>query len=939
MAPLIGRVTERRVLRAALSAVLDGHGSLVLIGGPAGIGKTALVDQARAEAARRALPVARGYALDDPGAPPLWPWTRLLHDWPRPVDLPAAEPDDSEAAARFRVGRQVVASLRERAQDAGLLVVLEDLHWADRTSLLVLRHVVGELPDLRVCVLATYRDNAAGELAGVLPDLVRGSAAHLLALRGLTAEEIAEWLGLLAGPADPSSAAAMHRWTGGNPLLVRLVAEGSGGQGSHTLDLAQRPQLRRLVAARSATLRAADRAVVDAAAVLGARILAGLLATMCGLPASAVSSALDAAQHAGILADTADGLAFEHALVREAIYAELGADRRESLHRAAAEALGAAGAPPGVVATHWHRVDGEPAAAQCARWAADASRQARSLLAFDDAVRFADMAVDRAQAGRLAPLRVAELQLLAAEAHVLVNRFDVAVTQCLAAADTAEAAGAVDVLTRAGLVVRGCGNPAVVQAVAGICRRALDRLAPDEHAARARLSAQIAVGLTEIHGGFAGAELASEALAEADRSGDETAMVEALAARHLAITVPWTVQERLELGRRAVELGAASEQPIVATWGHLWRSGAALQLGNLTEFDRELREVDRVARERGSVLARWHHHRLMAMRLALTGDFAAARAADEAASDLAHRVEDISLIGMTYAFRNHLGLLRGDPGEMPPGWEDVLRRAPAIPLVQLCLPMQHALAGDLDRARAEFEQFRHLPGTYPVGVRWAATLGHVGLTAVLIGDAEVAGATFEALRRCADDYENDGSGAVFCGGATAGLLAELALVAGRPDDALRLFRDAVTLNARIGARPSTALNRLGWARALLALGRDHDPVGHDSVTSLIAVAAAEFERLDMPGRLATARRLAGVRIDARTGTDAGPKLTARETEVAELVAEALSNRDIAARLFLSERTVETHVRSILSKRGFTRRTEIATWLVGERAAQVARLGP
>lgn len=924
---MVGRADERRTIADALSAARSGVGNLLLVGGPAGIGKSALADAACSDASGIGLDVVRSYAVDDPGAPPLWPWTRLLLDWPVPVRLPGTEPGEPDAAARFRLGRAVVELLSARAQDAGMLVVLEDLHWADRGSLLLLQQVVHELPTMRICVLATYRDTAAGGFSMPIPELVRGPDAHVISLRGLDTDEVAAMLPTLSGRPGPSQAAALRRRTGGNPLLIRLMAESAGSGDLADLDLQERPQVRRLVLGRLAGLPSEVRTLLDAAAVIGERIPVAALTRMTARSPEEVTAALAAAAGAGVLSQGAGGIAFEHALVRDAVYAEIGANRRDDLHRAAAEALAADGQPPSVVAAHWHRVGGTPAAARCAQWAARASERAHESLAFEDAARFAQLAVDRTRSARLDPAALARALLRAAVELVLVNRFEDAVAACVEAADIAEGIPDIDLLTRAGLVVRGVGNPGLVAAVASICRRALGRLDADDHAARARLNAQISVGITETEGGPGGAALAARALAEADMSGDQTAIVEALAARHLAITVPSTVLERLELGRRAVALGVASDQPIVALWGHLWRCGAALQLGNMAEVDREVGEVDRVARERGSVLARWHHHRLCALRSLQAGDFRAARASDRAALELGQRVEDISLIGMSFAFRNYLGVLRGSASELPPGWEDLLARAPRMPLVQLCLPIQHALAGDLDLARAEFEEYRDLPRTYPVGVRWVATLLHVGITAVLVDDAEVAGATYEAMLGLVGYYSSDGSGAIISHGANARFVADLALTARRPHDALPLYRDSVGMNARIGARPFTALSRSGWARALVALGEDRDPVTGDAATDLCTTAAAEFERLDMPGPLAAARDL----LLAMPAQRSRSGLTAREDEVAELVAQALSNREIAQRLFLSERTVETHVRSILAKLHFSSRTEIATWRVGGRS--------
>jgi DNA-binding NarL/FixJ family response regulator len=127
------------------------------------------------------------------------------------------------------------------------------------------------------------------------------------------------------------------------------------------------------------------------------------------------------------------------------------------------------------------------------------------------------------------------------------------------------------------------------------------------------------------------------------------------------------------------------------------------------------------------------------------------------------------------------------------------------------------------------------------------------------------------------------------------------------------------MNARIGARPFLALSRLGLAKALVAQGQPGDL---PAARTLVAEAAAEFRRLDLPGPLAAADALLA-RVDS--AARAANPLSPRESEVASLIALAMSNRQIAEQLVLSERTVETHVRSILAKLGYSSRTEIATW--------------
>ncbi len=930
MAVLVGRSREVAEIDSALKDAGRGRGALVLVAGAAGTGKSRLADAAAEMARRSGVPVSRSYCVDDPGAPPLWPWRRLVRGWPGADSLPGAEFGEPDAVARFRLFVAVTDLVSARAQQEGLLVVLEDVHWADRTSVLLLRHLVAELAELPVVVVATYRHSTPGALADVLPDLLRGESARPISLGGLGVDDVAAWLPELVGTADARFARVLHERTNGNPLLVRLVAEDVGRSGAVTDTemlsrlMAERPQLRQIVAARVAPLEREARAVVDAASVLGERIDAGLLARMTGHPPGSVQRLLAAAFAVGVLRTVNERVSFEHALVRDAVYSELSPVRRAELHRRAACALEAALGVEvaGSIAGHWQRADGADALHQCLRWAETADEQARAACANDDAARFAQVAVDCARRAHAEPGELARLLVRLAEACILANHVDASLAASVAAADLAEAAGRVDLLAAAGLVVHGMGHPDVHRTIPPICERALALLPLDEHAIRSRLLAQIAIGVAEFEGGARPAELAAQALAEAELSGDAAAILEALAARHLAISSPNTVVERLQLGRRAVELATSARQPIAALWGHLWRVDAAFQLGNMNEVDRELNEIDRVARERGSPLARWHHHRYQATREALTGDFGAAREANDAAEALGQRVGDISLIGLSYAFRGQLAVVRGDPSELPPGWEGVIAAAPPIPLVKVSMPTQHALAGQLDLARAEFEQFRHLPADYPVGIRWAATVGLIAIAAVLVGDAEVADVCYTRLAATATYYSGDGSGGVFSHGSNARTVGDLARVAGRLDEALGHYRNAVAMNARIGARPFTALSRLGWAQTLVAAGQDLA-----RAADLTAQAAAEFRRLDMPGPLAVALALTA-RLESERHT-ASP-LSAREQEVADLVAQALSNREIANRLVLSERTVETHVRSILAKLAFTTRTEIATWVVRSR---------
>jgi DNA-binding CsgD family transcriptional regulator len=946
---LVGREAPLAHVRRALLNARDGHGNLVVVSGEAGIGKSRLVEAAEHQARELGMDTGLGRASDDPGCPPLWPWTRLSRGRPALASALVGAPADGASAAddRFRLCVAAADALLAAGQPAGLLVVLEDLHWADRTSLLLLRHLAPELTRSRVLVLATYRDPGGGAVAEVLPGLLGAATSHLR-LEGLTSAEVARYLGTIPALADRSELApALQARTRGNPLLLGLLADALSVidvPAEPDLDrlLTARPDLRALVAARVQTLSVAARTVVEAAAVADPELSVPVLAAAAGLPADAVEQGLTEAERAGVLrlSPGGDGWAFAHALVRDAVHAALAAPRRSDLHHRIALALEASvpPAPASVVAAHWERTSAPEAVERRPdRWAAAASA-ALAAHAFDEAAEAAERAVlaVRALPSRRsgAEERLAEVLLLQARCLFAAARVDRDLLASLEeVVQISERAGQPLSAAAAALVVHGVGTPVVAAAVRGLAERALALGARSAEqptqwpVLRARLMAQVAVGAVEEGLGPAAADLAGEALTAAEATEDPEAVLEALAARHLSVTVPDRVEERIRLGRRAVALGTSSDQPLAELWGHLWLVDAAFQLGQLVQLAEELSQVDRIGERQQFPIARWHHRRLSATRAAMLGDFAAARAYNDEASALADRMGDHGAAGLHHAFAGQLALLRGDPADLSLPPDDVLDRAPAMPLVTISVALAFLVAGDRERAAAMLAPHRDLPRTLPVGTRWAPTVGMLGICAVLLDDAELAEEVYRVVRPLALYYAADGSGAVWCSGAIAREVGDLALTAGHPAEAVRYHRDGLTLNLRIGARPYVALSRYGLARALLA-----DAPGPGERTEagrLLRQAAAELSALDMPGpTAAVTRSLARLEASAPAAL-----LSAREEEVARWVAEGLANRAIAGRLHLSERTVESHVRSILTKLGFANRTQVAAWWSGRDDAR------
>lgn len=948
MTVFVGRDVPLARLAVAQSNAARGQGSLVLVSGEAGIGKSRLVEAAATIAQHAGMVVTRGCCVDDPGCPPLWPWLRLARPWPILHQLLSQQADpltQTLLAERFQLFVSIADALVQLAEPAGLVVVLEDLQWADRTSLLLLRHLTNELATSRLLVLATSREQPFGPLHDLLPELLRGDQVEQLPLGGLSTDDVQDWFGQVAELAPKRElAAVLHEQTRGNALMIRMLSDaltasyddvGSDADAVQRL-VRTRPDLRALVAARVHRLSPDSRRIIEAASVLGERLHADLLSRVTTRASSEVAALLDEAVAGGVLTPrTGSGadLDFAHALVRDAVYEGLPFSTRADLHRRAAIALAESPGPgsSSLVAAHWQRSSDPHAIAKAGRWWAAAAREAQHVHAYDEAADAADRALECVRAAGVGRVGLASALLQAAEARFATGRIDQSLTDCLSElADLGERAGDAELVAAAGLVIQGIGTAEINRISRQICNRALTLLeheatpAAAQQVLRARLLAQVAVSAAEDEGGPLAAELSLTALQAADSAGDPEAILEALAARHIAICVPSQVVERVALGRRAVALAAASHRPMAEIWGHLWLADAALQLGSLSELDLELEAIDRVARLRGSALARWHSLRLRATYAALLGDFVAAREHNTAARDLATAMGHHQAASLFFAFLAQLAVVRGDGSESALS-EHTIRDAPDMPLVQISMALSFAQNGEEDRARAAIETYRHLPATFPVGTRWAPTLGTLGMAAVLLQDAELAGACYVKLRSLAHYYEADGSGAVFCHGALARPIGDLALAAGRPDDAVGHYSDAIAMNQRIGARPFVALSRLGLATALAQQQR---PNLTPRILTLLGQTTTELRRLDMPGPLQAALRLTAALAAAPRPRVA---LTDREAEVAQLVADALSNREIAGPLFLSERTVETHVRNILAKLGFTTRTEIATWLI--RAGQ------
>jgi DNA-binding SARP family transcriptional activator len=335
----VGRDDELAALAAAWATAAAGRGTAVAVTGEPGIGKSRLVE-VFAEAA--GAPVRWGRCVETGGAPPYWPWQQVLGGLPEAATGGAGSfsTDAADAGARFRFGHEVVRRLRAFAADGPLLVVLDDLQWADPDSLHVLEIVLAELPTLSAVVALTCRREATVEpaVARVLASMSRLDGARRLDLGGLAPEDVgrlAAALRIQAGgrEPDPGSVALLAERSGGNPFFARELA---------TLDAATEvpANVRDVLRLRLEALPAAAREVIAVAAVAGREVALALVAVALRRAIGELDGGVRAALRSGLLVEPSPGrLRAQHDLVREVVLADLGPARRSALHLGLAEAL------------------------------------------------------------------------------------------------------------------------------------------------------------------------------------------------------------------------------------------------------------------------------------------------------------------------------------------------------------------------------------------------------------------------------------------------------------------------------------------------------------------------------------------------------------------------------------------------------------------------
>ena len=878
--PWVGRHATLRRLRELAAQAESGEAGIVLVSGEGGIGKTRIV----AELARRMPGFEVLYGrCDEEELFPFGPWIDMLR--PRLARLPEAElaelvrgapelarllpeiherlpdlaglpPVGEPETRRRQMFSAVVTVLRRLASQGPVLLIVDDLHWADRSSLLLARHVAKEPLLGAVLAVATFRDSElqpGHPLLELLAELERDNELPRLRLGGMDEHEVAQ---LIGGDVASATVSAIHAETGGNPFFVKQLARHLEELDGAPVDGAGVPQgVRDVIAARIGRLSEHAGRVLGAGALIGRDFDLDLLELVAGLPEDDLLDVLDEAVRGALLVEvpsTPGRYSFAHALLRTTLESELSATRRARMHLRIGEAIeelhcDRPDAWLAELARHF-AASGPRAAGRAVAYAERAAAQASARLAYDEAVRLLDAAtqlrrddahVDRAELARL------ENALAAAQADA--GQWEAARASFERAAASARAAGDATAFARAALGhAGGTWEQYGVQDDENVAllEEALLLLPAEDSAMRAQVLARIA-----IHRSFLARfpehevrAIADEAVAMARRVGEAQPLAAALTGALHARWRPGRAADRLGLAAELIELTETHQQITCAADAHVWRAGALLELSRLDEADAHLARHAELADAAQMSAMQVHRDGMRAMRAALEGDYErGARIARELFERWELEKADGRAPAPIHAQLHGTNLIstlneRGGLGPHAPFFERLARQI-AAPGWRPALAWAHVQGGRPERARRLLEEMSAGGfATTPRDSNFIARIAQVAHVVIELGDAELAGAVEPQLAPYADFWVVLGPSASTLG-PVAYSVGALRLLQGRAEDAAAAFELAIERAQAMRARPYEARSRAGLAAALRKLG-EHERA--DEHAARAATAAREL---------------------------------------------------------------------------------------------------
>jgi DNA-binding SARP family transcriptional activator len=880
---IVGRADEVRRLTTLLEHVSTGRGGLALITGEPGIGKTCLAEEAARRAGETGVSVHWGRCSELDGAPAFWPWIQVLRsiwasgDTPPPDDILGAlvpAPGASEAveavldrdAARFRLYDAVSRYLVAAAARAPMVIVLDDLHWADVASLRLLRFLAPQVTTAPIGVVVTMRDSVVSQaLDDVRADVARLPSVERFELTAFGHAEVAELAATLTGGSvTDATVDVLLRRSGGNPFflaeLIHLGQAGAGGIPSGVRDVIER---------RVTALAADTQSLLAVASCLPADFLVAVIARVLERPPAEMLDDVHEATTARLIVEVEGqpgAFRFAHSLVRETVYALLPAIRRADHHHRIARALEAGTERDDEIVAHLahHYCESLPvgSTADAVRWSLESGRRALARWAADEARAQFEVALDLARLhGGVDHATLVDLLTACGQARRFLGD-----PQARTLLDEAMSlARSIDDPVRLARAALATGSDAwglnaqfgrVDDAVTSALEAVLPRLGTEHAELRVSATARLACEYVYLDDPTKAVALSARALDEAEAVGAVGPLAVALMAVWMTIWSPESVDERRGLLAGLDELTA--DHDLDPTRLLLLQTTSALEDadgGALAGVHDRMTALASTGRYPAiGVVGNW----VSSLRAILDGRFEEAERLVTFAHD---QMAAFDPTGAFEAYSGQLALLRweqGRLGELGPLLEQAVVESPHLRMAfSPALAAAWAQSGREDDAVELLDRLAlELLDDPPTTMLRAGTVSSLAAACIDLGHTRLAPTALRFLGEAGltSDGVVDHIGAFYLG-ARDGYRGGLLRLIGRLDEAIECLRRASNVNRRMGAVVFAIKTDLDLAEALSARAGDGDLAEVAALLDNVAIALAS---IDLPHERARHDRLSNV---------------------------------------------------------------------------------
>lgn len=962
---MVGRKAEKQTLSEAYREARTGNGNIVLIRGEPGIGKSCLAGTfAEAMRAESAL-VVYGQCHETLGSPPFWPWLQILRNLQLADDSlglsPAAIFEDLAAADKKQQGMsssllgsdvgseqfllfsKIANVFAQYASRHTLILVIDDLHWADKSSLLLLSHICRRLSQQAMLIIGTYRDieiTRKHPLFESLGDISRQAKLRRIALKGLSEQDVSGFIeNTVSATLPPEIIKSLHDKTGGNPLFVsevaRMLQQEISASTRDRISIEIPEGIQEAIGRRLNQLSAECNELLPMAAVIGRKFGLPVLGQLVsGAKQIDLLETLEEAVSRGIIEqcqDTAAEFQFCHVLTRDILYDELSLARKIMLHKKVADALVQLGAgdsrvSAGEIARHYYHAIQGGQSDQAVDYAIRAAEHAVKLSAHDEAREYYELAMDifNLDEKRYAKRKAEVYYRIAACINAVGVPTQQVAEACKLTLDAARQTGQYEIFAAAACrLVYAERTPKMSREGLRAIEEALSYFTEDDPVVRADLLAYRALSLY-FNGRRDDAERVSlEALSAARRSGNKLVLCNSLCTVLLVLRGrPEKLGERVRLGEQAVAL--ADEIDRDTGHGFLLNDPRELLIltyqerGDMDRVRTLIRELEDLVERQYSYNGQYFAASASANQALFEGNWRLAENLIEENSELGAGHLDQSAEGVYGA---QMFLLNRELGRLPMV-RGALQRMLADDRKGVWAPgllATYTELGMLDEARDIYDlmaarNFRSLVE----GELFLTSLVYMTEACVALDDTDRAADLYQRLAPYSGQMVLQAT-AVSHGPADL-YLGMMASMMDNLDEAQELFANATALCDNCSPNMWQAHIEYRHAQAL----KRHDSGGGTS----------KFDELIDQGRT-IARSMGMVNLLQKLDTleagneqqdeDSGGGLTRRELEVLQLIAQGKSNKMIASELNRSLATVATHVRAILNKTHSANRTEAAAF--------------